>query len=109
MSLRVRAATIIFQQNTPTTVTGTLGGYVDLTISAYVQEQSGRQLTYQWEVNIDVTNGATPWTILPGRTSPTLSIGPITNDNINQGYRCRVTCGITSTYSNTTIISVAGS
>ncbi len=109
MSLRVRAATIIFQQNTPTTVTGTLGGYVDLTISAYVQEQPGRQLTYQWEVNIDVNNGATPWTILPGRTAPTLSIGPITNDNINQGYRCRVTCGITSTYSNTTIISVAGS
>lgn len=105
-TLAVRQATILFNQNTPTLVNASPGSYVDLAVSAYVQENPGRALSYQWEVNIDITQPNVPWTVLPGRTNPSLSIGPITSDSDNQAYRCRVTCGTTVAYSNTTVINV---
>jgi hypothetical protein len=108
VTLAIRQATIFFNQNTPLVANAAIGSYVDLGISAYVQESPGRPLTYQWEVNIDITQPNVPWTVLPGRTAPNLSIGPITADSNNQAYRCRVTCGTTTAYSNITVIDVIG-
>lgn len=81
----------------PSDFSGQIGDTATFSIAA-----GGRDITYQWQVS---ANGGSSWINISGATSDTYSV-VITAQNNTNSWRCAVSSGSTTIYSNSAVINL---